>query len=260
MNQSAPPPILSLSSVCVSFDGLPVLDELDFSMEPGELRFLIGPNGAGKTTMLDVITGRTRPASGSVIYEGIVDVVRKREYELARLGMARKFQTPSVFGSLTVYENLEVALGFRQTLPRFLRPLSLDERERVEAVLETTALVDRRDDRAALLSHGELQWLEIGMLLVQDPKLLLLDEPVAGMTRPERDKTGLILQSIAGGHSILVVEHDMAFVREFANTVSVMHLGKILSQGPMEQVQNDPRVVEVYLGHRHNGKDARAQG
>jgi len=258
MNGAGSPPILALSSVCVSFDGLAVLDELDFSMERGELRFLIGPNGAGKTTMLDVITGRTRPASGSVIYQGVVDVVHKQEHELARLGIARKFQTPAVFGSLTIYENLEVALGFKQTLPRFFRPLSPTERERVDAVLETIALIDRRNDRAALLSHGELQWLEIGMLIVQDPKLLLLDEPVAGMTRPERDKTGFILKAIAGSHSILVVEHDMAFVREFASTVSVMHLGKILSHGSMEQVQSDPRVVEVYLGHRHNEKDGHA--
>lgn len=260
MTESVHPPVLSLSSVRVSFDGLAVLDGLDFAMERGELRFLIGPNGAGKTTMLDVITARTRPASGSVIYDGAVDLTHKKEHELAKLGIARKFQTPAVFGSLTVFENLEVALGFKQGWPRFFRALSDPEQERIAAVLETTALVDRKDDKAGLLSHGELQWLEIGMLLVQDPRLLLLDEPVAGMTRPERDKTGAILRSIVGSHSILVVEHDMAFVREFANTVSVMHLGKILSQGPMESVQNDPRVVEVYLGHRHNGKDGHAHG
>lgn len=258
MNGSSSGPVLSLSSVCVSFDGLAVLDALDFSMEQGELRFLIGPNGAGKTTMLDVITGRTRPASGTVIYDGVVDLVRMKEHQLAGLGIARKFQTPAVFGSLSVFENLEVALGFKDTWPRFFRPLPHSARDRIEAVLEAIALADRRNEKAALLSHGELQWLEIGMLIVQDPKLLLLDEPVAGMTRPERDKTGSILGSIAGSHSILVVEHDMAFVREFARTVSVMHLGKILSEGPMEHVQSDPRVVEVYLGHRHNGKDGHA--
>jgi urea transport system ATP-binding protein len=223
-------------------------------MERGELRFLIGPNGAGKTTMLDVITGRTRPRAGAMTYDGDIDLTRKKEHELAKLGIARKFQTPAAFASLTVYENLEVALGFKQPWPRFFGALSDRERDRIDDVLELTTLSLRKDDQAAMLSHGEHQWLEIAMLLVQDPKLLLLDEPVAGMTRPERDKTGAILRSIVGTHSILVVEHDMAFVRESATTVSVMHLGKILSEGPMEQVQNDPRVVEVYLGHRENGK------
>ncbi|HEY3116804.1 MAG TPA: urea ABC transporter ATP-binding protein UrtD [Chloroflexota bacterium] len=253
MNGSEDATVLSLSSVRVSFDGLAVLDGLDFSMQRGELRFLIGPNGAGKTTMLDVISGRTRPLSGKLIYDGAIDLTHKKEHELAKLGIARKFQTPSVFGSLTVFENLEVAVGFKEAWPRFFRPLSPAERDRISEVLEITTLNHRKDDHAAALSHGELQWLEIGMLLVQDPKLLLLDEPVAGMTGPERDKTGAILRSVVGTHSILVVEHDMAFVREFANTVSVMHLGKILSEGPMEQVQSDPRVVEVYLGHRHDG-------
>jgi urea transport system ATP-binding protein len=235
----------------VRFDGLAVLDELQFSMDAGEIRFLIGPNGAGKTTMLDVITGRTRPQHGSVTYHGIVDVMGHSEHELVRLGIGRKFQTPTVFQSLTVYKNFEVALGFRDSWPKLLRRLSREQHERIVDALETVDLAHRADQLAGSLSHGELQWLEIGMLLVQEPKLLLLDEPVAGMTRPERDKTGALLRSVAGRCSVLVVEHDMAFVREFANTVSVLHLGKILSEGPVEQVQEDPNVVEVYLGHRH---------
>jgi len=243
--------VLEFSGVTVRFDGLAVLDGLDFAMEEGELRFLIGPNGAGKTTMLDVITGRTRPASGTVRYDGPIDVTRRQEHELVKLGISRKFQTPAVFQSLTVFENLEVAIAFKQRWPRFLRALAGADRARIMETLAAVGLVHRADELAGVLSHGELQWLEIGMLLVQDPKLLLLDEPVAGMTRPERDKTGAILRSIAGRHSILVVEHDMAFVREYAHTVSVLHLGKILSEGPVQMVQEDPRVVEVYLGHRH---------
>ncbi len=243
--------VLELAGVHVSFDGLAVLDGLDFSMEVGELRFLIGPNGAGKTTMLDVITGRTRPASGSAIYNQVVDVTHRGEHELVQLGIGRKFQTPAVFRSLTVFENLEVAVGFRHTWPRLLRKLRSGEHEEIHETLATVGLDHRAHELAGALSHGELQWLEIGMLLVQKPKLLLLDEPVAGMTRPERDKTGALLQSIMGHHSILVVEHDMAFVREFARTVSVLHLGKILSEGPVQMVQSDARVVEVYLGHRH---------
>jgi urea transport system ATP-binding protein len=243
--------ILRLSSVSVRFDGLDVLDGLDFSMSQGELRFLIGPNGAGKTTMLDVITGRTRPASGTVMYDGDVDTARYKEHDLVRMGIGRKFQTPTVFPSLTVYQNLEVAGAFKQTWPMLFADLPAATKARIENVIETVGLADRRNDLAGALPHGELQWLEIGLLLVQDPKLLLLDEPVTGMTRPEREKTGAILTSIAGSHSILVVEHDMAFVREFAQTVSVLHLGKILSEGPIQEVQNDPRVIEVYLGHRH---------
>jgi urea transport system ATP-binding protein len=250
--------ILRLSSVSVRFDGLDVLDGLDFAMARGELRFLIGPNGAGKTTMLDVITARTRPASGSVVYDGDVDATRYTEHQLVRMGIGRKFQTPTVFPSLTVFQNFEVASAFKQTWPMLFAGLPAATKDRIEEVVETVGLAERRNDLAGSLPHGELQWLEIGLLLVQDPKLLLLDEPVTGMTRPERDKTGAILSSIAGSHSILVVEHDMAFVREFARTVSVLHLGKILSEGPIAEVQNDPRVIEVYLGHRHERSRAHA--
>lgn len=243
--------ILTLHAVSVSFDGLAVLDELEFSMARGEIRFLIGPNGAGKTTMLDVISGRTRPRHGAVIYDGIVDVTQRSEHELVRMGIGRKFQTPTVFRSLTVSQNLEVALGFRDPWPRLMRRLTSEQHDRIREALEMVNLEEKADAPAGSLSHGELQWLEIAMLLVQEPKLLLLDEPVAGMTRPERDRTGELLRSIAGRCSVLVVEHDMAFVREFARTVSVLHLGRILAEGPVEQIQSDPRVVEVYLGHRH---------
>jgi len=243
--------VLQLVGVSVAFDGLAVLDDLDFSMDVGETRFLIGPNGAGKTTMLDVITGRTRPAQGFVTYDEIVDVRARTEHQLVRLGIGRKFQTPAVFRSLTVYENLAVALGFRDTWPRLLGQLSVEQHNRLLDTLGMVDLVARADQIAGTLSHGELQWLEIATLLVQDPKLLLLDEPVAGMTRPERDKTGELLRSLAGRCSVLVVEHDMAFVREFARKVTVLHLGKILSEGTVQEVQSDPRVVEVYLGHRH---------
>jgi urea transport system ATP-binding protein len=243
--------VLALSGVRVSFDGLAVLDGLDFSLAAGELRFLIGPNGAGKTTMLNVITGRTRPQRGTVTYRGTVDVCKHQEHELARLGIARKFQTPTVFRSLTVADNLAVALSFKRTLPTFLSPLSAEDRQQIAEVAAAIGLVARLGHPAGALSHGETQWLEIGMLLIQAPRVLLLDEPVAGMTRPEREKTGELLQRVVGRCSILVVEHDMAFVREFADTVTVLHLGRVLSEGPMQQVQNDPRVVEVYLGHRH---------
>jgi urea transport system ATP-binding protein len=245
-----PAAVLALEGVSVAFDGLTVLDDLDFAMAPGELRFLIGPNGAGKTTLLDVITGRTRPAKGRATFDGDVDLAHRQEHEIARLGIGRKFQTPSVFGSLTVFENLAVAIGRRDRWPAFFRALAPTQRTRIEEVLARVGLADQPDRPASLLSHGETQWLEIGMLLVQDPKLLLLDEPVAGMTRPERDKTGALLSAISGSHSILVVEHDMAFVREFARTVTVLHLGRVLSEGPIETVQNDPRVIDVYLGHR----------
>jgi urea transport system ATP-binding protein len=201
--------------------------------------------------MLDVITGRTRAQRGTVLYNEVVNVAERKEHELVRIGIGRKFQTPAVFQSLTLFQNLEVALGFRHTWPNLLRRLTRTEHERIMETLDMVDLAHKAGELAGALSHGELQWLEIGMLLVQEPRLLLLDEPVAGMTRPERDKTGQLICSIGGTHSVLVVEHDMAFVREFAQTVSVLHLGKILSEGPVQQVQNDPRVVEVYLGHRH---------
>src|SRR5258708_1447208 len=243
--------ILSVNAVSVSFDGFKVLDNLTFSLERGELRFLIGPNGAGKTTLLDIITGKTRPAEGRVIFDGTLDVQRSPEYKLVQQGIARKFQTPTIFSSLSVFENLEAAIGFRTSLTGLLGPLPSTQRDKVEQMLDTTGLQDAARTRAGLLSHGQKQWLEIGMLLVQEPKLLLLDEPVAGMTRRERDHTGELLQLIRQRCSILVVEHDMQFVRQFASIVTVLHQGQVLVEGPVDAVQNDPRVIEVYLGHSH---------
>ncbi|MBI4497819.1 MAG: urea ABC transporter ATP-binding protein UrtD [Chloroflexi bacterium] len=241
--------ILSVEAVTVSFDGFTVLDALDFAMDYGELRFLIGPNGAGKTTLLDLMTGKTRPQRGRVLFDGRVDVLRRPEHELVRLGIGRKFQTPTVFPSLTVDENLEVAVGFRSRLGALFRALGRSDADRIHATLEQIGLLGRAHHPAGSLSHGEKQWLEIGMLLVQEPKLLLLDEPVAGMTRRERDRTGELLQAITRDRSVLVVEHDMEFVRQFAQTVTVLHLGKVLSEGPMEVVQQDPQVIQAYLGH-----------
>jgi urea transport system ATP-binding protein len=239
--------ILQIEQVTVRFDGFTVLDSLNFGIGRGELRFLIGPNGAGKTTLLDVITGKTKPASGRVLFEG-ADTRRQSEHSLVRRGIGRKFQTPTVFASLTVAQNIEVMLGFRERLPALVRALPSPARDRLQHTLELVGLAERADMQAGALSHGEKQWLEIGMLLAQEPKLLLLDEPVAGMTRRERDRTGELLTAISRERSTLVVEHDMEFVRQFATTVTVLHAGRVLCEGMMDQVQRDPRVVEVYLG------------
>jgi urea transport system ATP-binding protein len=242
--------ILDVQEVSVSFDGFKVLEGLNFSINRGEIRFLIGPNGAGKSTLLDIITGKTKPSKGRVVFDGS-DIQRTPEYQRVRHGIGRKFQTPAVFSSLSVFENLEAALGFKTRLPRLLQNMNTSQRDKIQTTLETIGLQEKANAPAGLLSHGQKQWLEIGMLLVQEPKLLLLDEPVAGMTRKERDKTGELLHKIGGERSILVVEHDMQFVRQFASTVSVLHSGKLLCEGPVEQVQADPQVIEVYLGRKH---------
>jgi urea transport system ATP-binding protein len=239
--------ILSVDQVTVSFDGFTVLDRLNFAMGYGELRFLIGPNGAGKTTLLDIITGKSRPNSGHVLFDG-ADVRGVGEHRLVQRGIGRKFQTPAIFPSLSVAQNVEVALGFREPLLDLVRPLKPVARDRQAHVLDTVQLTPKAAQAAGTLSHGEKQWLEIAMLLAQEPKLLLLDEPVAGMTRRERDRTGELVQAISRERSTLVVEHDMEFVRQFARTVTVLHGGKVLCEGPFEQVQADERVVEVYLG------------
>jgi urea transport system ATP-binding protein len=239
--------ILSVDHVTVSFDGFTVLDGLNFAMGYGELRFLIGPNGAGKTTLLDIITGKSRPNSGRVLFDG-ADVRGVGEHRLVQRGIGRKFQTPAIFPSLSVAQNVEVALGFREPLLGLVRPLKSIARDRQAHVLDTVRLTPKAALPAGTLSHGEKQWLEIAMLLAQEPKLLLLDEPVAGMTRRERDRTGELVQAISRERSTLVVEHDMEFVRQFARTVTVLHGGKVLCEGPFEQVQADERVVEVYLG------------
>lgn len=243
--------ILDVQKLTVSFDNFTVLDNLDFDIKHGELRFLIGPNGAGKTTLLDIITSKTKPSSGKVMFNENIDITHWLEHKLVRHGIARKFQTPSIFPGMTVYENLEVAAGFNLSKFKLFQPISAEERDHIDDVLETIGLAELRHRDANILSHGQKQWLEIGMLLMQRPKLLLLDEPVAGMSRAERDRTGELLQSISSDQAILVVEHDMLFVRQFASIVTVLHQGKLLREGKVEDIQNDSEVIEVYLGRGH---------
>ena len=241
--------ILYLEDVSVSFDGFKAINRLSLDIAPGELRCIIGPNGAGKTTMMDIITGKTRPDAGSVFFGSTIDLLRHTEAEIAQLGIGRKFQKPTVFEQLTVFENLELALkthkGVAQSL-RYRRSAAHDQR--LCEVLETIALQDSLARQAGKLSHGQKQWLEIGMLLVQDPQLLLLDEPVAGMTDQETERTAELFLRLKGQHSLIVVEHDMAFIKAIAQTVTVLCDGAVLAQGPLAQVQADPRVIEVYLG------------
>ena len=240
---------LYLEKVTVSFDGFKALDELSLYVDPGELRCIIGPNGAGKTTMMDVITGKTRPASGTAWFGDTIDLLTLSEPQIAQVGIGRKFQKPTVFEQLTVFENLELALaGGRSFLKTLLARLTVPQHKKIEQVLEVIGLADQRDALGRILSHGQKQWLEIGMLLMQEPELLLVDEPVAGMTPQEIERTARLLQSLAGEHSVVVVEHDMDFVRSIARRVTVLHEGRVLAEGDMDQVQKDPRVVEVYLG------------
>jgi urea transport system ATP-binding protein len=239
---------LQVEHVTVSFDGFRALNDLTLNLEAGELRCIVGPNGAGKTTLMDIITGKTRPDTGTVRFEG-KDITRFAEHEIVALGIGRKFQRPTVFPGHTVFENLELTThGNKGVFRNLFARLSADERQSIDKTLELTGLTDERDRPAGLLSHGQKQWLEIGMLLVQEPKLLLVDEPVAGMTQQEIERTEEILASLAGAHTVVVVEHDMDFVRSIASTVTVLHEGRVLAEGPMQEVQNDPRVVEVYLG------------
>jgi urea transport system ATP-binding protein len=242
-------PILYLDGVTVSFDGFRALNELSFYVEPGELRAIIGPNGAGKTTMMDVITGKTRPDHGQVFFKGNIDLTKCDEAEIANLGIGRKFQKPTVFENQTVFENLELALkADRSVLASLFFSLSGAQRDKIDEVLMTTALTDLRDTEAGSLSHGQKQWLEIGMLLIQDPDLLLVDEPAAGMTDAETEQTAELLREIAATHSLVVVEHDMEFVRALESRVTVLHEGSVLAEGSLEAVQKDDRVIEVYLG------------
>lgn len=242
------PPILEIEDLTVSFDGFNALNHLSFQMETGELRVIIGPNGAGKTTFLDVITGKVKPTQGRVLFKGR-NLRRYSEDQIARFGIGRKFQTPRVYLNLTVRENLELA-GARQkgVLSTLLHPLPKPDRERIQALIETIGLRPKANFPAGLLSHGEKQWLEIGMLVAQSPDLLLVDEPVAGLTDEETRLTGELLVALAENHSIIVIEHDMEFVRQIARTVTVLHEGSVLCEGSIEEVQNDPRVIEVYLG------------
>ena len=241
--------ILRVEDLTVSFDGFKAVDGLSLSVERNELRVIIGPNGAGKTTLLDMICGKTKPSAGRVLFNG-QDLGRLNEYEIVRAGVGRKFQTPSVYEDLTVLENFEISLprmhGLLQSLT-FRRTPAL--RERIDAMAEQVFLAERLGHRAGQLSHGQKQWLEIGMLLMQEPELLLLDEPVAGMSPREREQTGDLLRRISAGKSVVVIEHDMDFVKRIAHRVTVLHQGKLLSEGTAAEVQADPRVIDVYLGH-----------
>jgi urea transport system ATP-binding protein len=240
---------LYLDQLTVSFDGFKALDGLTLQIEPGELRCIIGPNGAGKTTMMDVITGKTRPDSGTVRFGSDLNLLSLSEPEIAEAGIGRKFQRPTVFEQLTVSDNLELAMaGEKSFLNRLFTRTTNEQYQRIDEVLEIIGLTAQRELLGQVLSHGQKQWLEIGMLLMQNPELLLLDEPVAGMTQQEIERTDKLLQSLEGEHSVVVVEHDMDFVRSIAKRVTVLHEGRVLAEGDMNQVQSDPRVIEVYLG------------
>ncbi len=250
--------IIYLEDVTVNFDGFKALSRLNFFMDRRELRVVIGPNGAGKTTLLDVVSGRVKPESGRVIFGDHTDLLPLRENEIAQLGIGRKFQTPSVFVNLTVWDNVELSLrrASKGVFAALRQPDAGEERERIARTLETVQLAHKADGKAGALSHGEKQWLEIGMMIAQDPELLLVDEPVAGMTDEETTRTGELLETIAADRSVLVIEHDMEFVRQIARKVTVLHQGTVLCEGPVEEVQGDPRVLEVYLGRRREGSDA----
>jgi urea transport system ATP-binding protein len=240
--------ILEIKNLTVSFDGFKALNQLNFSMEKGELRTIIGPNGAGKTTFLDTITGKVKPTSGQVRFKGR-DLRSYSESEIACMGVGRKFQTPRVYLNLTPRENLELASNKQKNLwgTLFFQP-SVVERRSVEELLGVIGLQRKADWKSGLLSHGEKQWLEIGMLVAQSPDLLLVDEPVAGLTDEDTERTGNLLVSLANEHSIIVIEHDMEFVRQIAQKVTVLHQGSVLCEGTIDEVQSNPQVIEVYLG------------
>jgi len=249
----APPQLtgnrLYLEHVTVSFDGFKALDDLTLYVDPGELRCIIGPNGAGKTTMMDVITGKTRPDAGTAFFGRGIDLLKLSEPEIAEAGIGRKFQRPTVFEQLTVFENLELALAGPKSFWRMLvATMSPAQHDRLDEVLAIIRLGPLRNVIAGTLSHGQKQWLEIGVLLMQDPQLLLVDEPVAGMTPQETERTAELLLGLAGKHSVVVVEHDMEFVRLIATQVTVLHEGRVLAEGDMDVIQSDARVIEVYLG------------
>ncbi|MCE8015401.1 urea ABC transporter ATP-binding protein UrtD [Halomonas sp. MCCC 1A17488] len=242
-------PILYLDDVTVSFDGFKAINDLNLTIDDGELRCIIGPNGAGKTTMMDIITGKTRPDSGKVWFGSRHDLLTMNEPQIASLGIGRKFQKPTVFEALTVFENLELAMAAdKRILPTLTARMNGEIRDRIDEVLLTIGLAELRERQAGILSHGQKQWLEIGMLLMQRPRLLLVDEPVAGMTEQEMERTAELLTGLAGKQSVVVVEHDMGFVRSIARKVTVLHQGSVLAEGSMDQVSSDPQVVEVYLG------------
>ena len=241
--------ILYLDGVSVSFDGFKALNELSLYLDKGEMRAIIGPNGDGKTTMMDVITGKTRPDKGTVLFREDVDLTRHDEAEIARLGIGRKFQKPTVFTDHTVFENLELARkADKRVWPTLTAKLDSAAHDRILAILETIHLAPEAGRQAGLLSHGQKQWLEIGMLLMQEPQLLLLDEPVAGMTDDETMRSAELFRSLAGDYTLVVVEHDMDFVAKIADRVTVLHEGHVLAEGSMQQVQRNEQVIEVFLG------------
>ncbi len=242
-------PILYLDDITVSFDGFRALNKLTLTVEAGELRCIIGPNGAGKTTMMDVITGKTRPDLGTAFFGQTIDLLRMTEPQIAHAGIGRKFQKPTVFENHSVFENLELAMKTdKRVKASLLTKLDSAAQDRIAETLTLIRLADQSGRLAGLLSHGQKQWLEIGMLLMQEPRLLLLDEPVAGMTDAETERTAELFNSLAGKHSLVVVEHDMDFVGRIARKVTVLHEGSVLAEGSMDTVQNDERVIEVYLG------------
>lgn len=242
-------PILYMEDITVSFDGFKAINNLNLTIDDGELRCIIGPNGAGKTTMMDIITGKTRPTEGSVWFGSRHNLLQMNEPEIASLGIGRKFQKPTVFEALSVFENLELAMAAdKRIFPTLTARMTGEIKDRIDDVLETIGLTALRFQPAGILSHGQKQWLEIGMLLMQRPRLLLVDEPVAGMTEQEMERTAELLTGLAGKQSVVVVEHDMGFVRSIARKVTVLHQGSVLAEGSMDQVSNDPKVVEVYLG------------
>ncbi|MDH1007984.1 urea ABC transporter ATP-binding protein UrtD [Pseudomonas nicosulfuronedens] len=245
----SPKPVLAIEGLTVSFDGFKAVNDLNLYVDRNEVRVVIGPNGAGKTTVLDLICGKTRATSGSIQFEGR-ELTKMREYDIVRTGVGRKFQNPSIYENLTVFENLEMSYpAGRKVFGALFFKRTAEVIERVEQVATEIGLGEHLQRQADLLSHGQKQWLEIGMLLMQDPQLLMLDEPVAGMSVAERQATAELLKRISQGRSVLVIEHDMEFVKSIAHRVTVLHQGKVLAEGSMEAVQSNPKVIEVYLGH-----------
>jgi urea transport system ATP-binding protein len=242
--------ILTAEGVSKSFDGFKAINDLNFYLDEGELRTIIGPNGAGKSTFLDLITGRTRPDAGEIEFKG-TPVIKKSEYQIYRMGIGRKFQTPSVYSDHTVYENILLGLkGSRGVWSAIFAKVTPAQNDHIYHVLDVINLKEKAHARAGSLAHGQKQWLEIGMLIAQDPELMLVDEPAAGMTDEETARTGELLLSLAGKHTIIVIEHDMVFVRQLASKVTVLHQGSILCEGSLDEVQNNERVIEVYLGKK----------
>ncbi len=259
-SKNVPETIVDVREVTVSFGGFKAINQLNFSIERGELRVVIGPNGAGKTTLLDCISGKVRPTSGKVVFQPADcparDISRLGVEEIARMGIGRKFQTPNVFKSLSVLENMKLSIRSRRGVSATLMaPFSQNGREHMQEILETIGLAGKANVPAGILAHGEKQWLELGMLMAQDPELLLVDEPVAGMSPRESERTGNLLLQMARKHTLLVIDHDMTFVRQIASKVTVLHEGRLLCQGSMKEVQNNPKVIEVYLGqHKEEGE------